>query len=205
MRTRRVTRKAPLSDTNPTRTDRARYARAREVGRRESADYSAVADAWYDTQFHQVGLEFRTGARVLIPQRLIPGLERVSIRDLVTVTVSPAGDAVSWRCLDVDVAVPGLVERALGRRLFEPTVAPATEPAPAAQSAGALVPSESLSEPEAARYIGMSAAWLKKSRTRSFSEDIDAPAFVRAGAKRVVYRRRDLDEWLERNVHRRQL
>jgi hypothetical protein len=32
--------------------------------------------AWYDTQFHQVGLEFRTGARVSIPQRLVPVLER---------------------------------------------------------------------------------------------------------------------------------
>jgi hypothetical protein len=49
----------------------------------------------------------------------------------------------------------------------------------------------------------MSAAWLKKSRTRSVSVAIDAPAFVRAGAKPVMYRRRDLDEWLERNVHRR--
>lgn len=203
MRTRRVTRRAPASDTNPTRGDRARYARAREVGQREAADYLAVVDAWYDTQFHQVGLEFRTGARVLIPQRLVAGLERASIGDLVTVTVSAAGDALSWRSLDVDVAVPGLVERALGGRLFEAIAAPATEPAPEAQPGTVLMPSEMLSEADAARYIGMSAAWLKKSRTRSFSVNIDAPAFVRAGAKRVVYRRRDLDEWLERNVHRR--
>ena len=204
MRTRRVTRRAPASDTNPTRADRARYARAREVGQREAAEYSAVVDAWYDTQFHQVGLEFRTGARALIPQRLVAGLERASIRDLVTVTVSPAGDALSWRSLDVDVAVRGLVERALGRRLLESIAAPATEPPPEAQPATGLVASETLSEADAACYIGMSAAWLKKSRTRSFSADIDAPAFVRAGAKRVVYRRRDLDEWQERSLHRRE-
>lgn len=135
MRTRRVTRKALVSDARPTPTDRARYACARDVGRRESADYSAVADAWCDTQFHQVGLEFRTGARVLIPQRLIAGLERASIRDLVTVTVSPAGDALSWRSLDVDVAVPGVIERAVGRRLFASTTAPALEPAPEVQPA----------------------------------------------------------------------
>jgi len=89
MRTRSVTRKAPIGDTNPTGAGRARYARAREVGRRESGDYSTVVDAWYDTQFHQVGLECGTGARVLIPQRLVAGLERAPIRDLVTVTVSP--------------------------------------------------------------------------------------------------------------------
>jgi uncharacterized protein DUF2442 len=202
MRGRRVTRKAPIGDTNPTGGHRARYARAREVGRRESGHYSAVVDAWYDTQFHQVCLEFRTGARVLIPQRLIAGLERAPIRDLVRVTVSPAGDAVSWRSLDVDVAAPGLVERAVGRRLFESIVTLAIDPGPEAQPA-ILPPSEILSEAGAARYIGMSAAWLKKSRTRSFSVTVDAPAFVRAAAKRVVYRRRDLDEWLERNVHRR--
>ena len=135
MRTRRVTRKTLDSDARPTPTDRARYTHARDVGRRESAGYSAVADAWYDTQFHQVGLEFRTGARVLIPQRLIAGLERASIRDLVTVTVSPAGDALSWRSLDVDVAVPGLIERAVGRPLFASTAAPAIEPAPEVQPA----------------------------------------------------------------------
>jgi hypothetical protein len=190
------------SDSNATRADRARYARAREAGRRESADYSAVVDAWYDTQFHQVGLEFRTGARVLIPQRLVTGLERASIRDLVTVTVSPAGDALSWRSLDVDVAVPGLIERAVGRPLFASTAEPKVEPAPEVQPAAVPLRSDILSEADAARYIGMSAAWLKKSRTRAFHMQIDAPAFVRAGAKRVVYRRRDLDEWLERNLHR---
>ena len=119
MRTRRVTRRPSVGNSNPTRADRARYARAREVGQREAADYSAIVDAWYDTQFRQVGLEFRTGARVLLPQRLVAGLERASVRDLVTVTVAPAGDAISWRSLDVDVAVSGLVERALGKRLFE--------------------------------------------------------------------------------------
>lgn len=44
-----------------------------------SADYSAVVNAWYDTRFHQVGLEFRTGAQLLIPQRLVPGLESASV------------------------------------------------------------------------------------------------------------------------------
>ena len=45
-------------------------------------------------------------------------------------------------------------------------------------------PRTALTEAEAAQYIGMSAAWLKKSRTRRFRGTIDAPPFVRAGAKR---------------------
>ena len=48
----------------------------------------------------------------------MPGLERASVSKLASVLVSPAGDALSWPALDVDVYVPGLVERAFGTRLF---------------------------------------------------------------------------------------
>lgn len=65
----------------------------------------------------------------------------------------------------------------------------------------ASLPPASLSEREAARYIGMSAAWLKKSRTRRFRSTVDAPRHVRAGARRVVYRRADLDEWQMRHTN----
>ena len=61
-------------------------------------------------------------------------------------------------------------------------------------------PKGALTEAEAAQYIGMSAAWLKKSRTKRFRGVIDAPPFIRAGAKRVVYRVEDLDAWQERHL-----
>jgi len=61
-------------------------------------------------------------------------------------------------------------------------------------------PKAALSEVEAAEYIGMSPGWLKKSRTRRFRGVIDAPPFVRAGAKRVVYRVDDLEAWQERHL-----
>ena len=57
-----------------------------------------------------------------------------------------------------------------------------------------------VSEVEAAKYIGMSAAWLKKSRTRRFRSVMDAPPFIRAGVKRIVYRIEDLDAWQERHL-----
>jgi hypothetical protein len=61
-------------------------------------------------------------------------------------------------------------------------------------------PSTALSEAEAAEFIGMSAAWLKKSRTRRFRGAIDAPPFIRAGIKRVVYRIEDLKAWQDRRL-----
>jgi predicted DNA-binding transcriptional regulator AlpA len=54
----------------------------------------------------------------------------------------------------------------------------------------------SLTEAEAAQYIGMSRAWLKKSRTTGGSTD--APPFVRCGRRRIAYRRTDLDAWQSR-------
>ena len=57
-----------------------------------------------------------------------------------------------------------------------------------------------LTESEAAQFIGMSAAWLKKSRTKRFRAVMDAPPFIRAGVKRVVYRIEDLETWQERHL-----
>jgi predicted DNA-binding transcriptional regulator AlpA len=57
-----------------------------------------------------------------------------------------------------------------------------------------------LSEAQAATYLGMSAAWLKKSRTRRFLQTADAPPFIRNGKRRIVYRRADLDEWQRRHL-----
>ena len=64
---------------------------------------------------------FRGGAALSIPRKMIAGLERASRSKLKGVLVSAAGDALSWPSLDVDVYVPGLVERVFGSRLFAAT------------------------------------------------------------------------------------
>ena len=53
-----------------------------------------------------------------IPRTAVPGLQRASPSSIESIVVSQAGDALSWPSLDVDVYVPGLVERAFGSRLF---------------------------------------------------------------------------------------
>jgi predicted DNA-binding transcriptional regulator AlpA len=52
--------------------------------------------------------------------------------------------------------------------------------------------SPTLPSPEAAQYIGMSDAWLRKSR---MNRDPLAPPFLQIG-KSVRYLRADLDNWL---------
>ena len=99
-------------------SDRDRFAAARAQGRARRRDPSAIVDAKYVTRLGSIALTFRGGGSMLIPRQLIPELSRASLSHLRTVSVSPAGDALSWSALDVDVYVPGLVARAFGTRLF---------------------------------------------------------------------------------------
>ena len=78
-------------------------------------------DARYDESQDSVDLMFRGGAAMSIPRKMIVGLERASRSRLESVLVSPAGNALSWPSLDVDVYVPGLIERVFGSRLFAGT------------------------------------------------------------------------------------
>jgi Protein of unknown function (DUF2442) len=98
--------------------DRERYVQARARGKARAEDASAVVSARYDSDADAIDLRFADGGSMSIPRRLVPGLERASETKVQSIVVSPAGDALSWPSLDVDVYVPGLVERAFGGRLF---------------------------------------------------------------------------------------
>ena len=107
-----------MATTEVTSKDRERYARARALGQERAQDPSAVVDARYDPDGDLIGLKFGGGGSMAIPRRIVPGLERASASKMEAIVVSPAGDALSWPSLDVDVYIPGLVERAFGNRLF---------------------------------------------------------------------------------------
>jgi hypothetical protein len=99
-------------------TDRERFARARARGKARAAEPAAVVDASYETERDAFNLTFRSGATMAIPRRMVAGLDRAPTSVLQSVSVSPAGDALSWRAFDLDVYVPGLIERAVGTRLL---------------------------------------------------------------------------------------
>jgi hypothetical protein len=81
-------------------------------------DPSAVVEARYDPKQEAITLKFRGGGSMIIPRRILVELDRAPRSRLEAIGVSPAGDALSWRALNVDIYVPGLVERAFGTRLF---------------------------------------------------------------------------------------
>ena len=71
-------------------------------------------------------LEFRIGGVILIPRRAVPGLVRASTSALESSRVFPAGDALSWPSLAMDVYVPSMVEQ----------VSPVPTPAPGCRQPG---------------------------------------------------------------------
>jgi len=101
-----------------TAVERNRYAGARARGRAEAKSPAAVMNARYDRERDCIEMTFRVGVSIAIPRRMIPGLKTTSNATLRAVQVSAAGDELSWRSLNVDVYVPGLVERGFGPRLF---------------------------------------------------------------------------------------
>lgn len=82
--------------------------RARRAGRR------AVA-AHFDGAAGRVMLELSNGTVFGFPARSIPQLAAATPGDLKEVCVSPGGGALSWKALDVDLSVPGLLVASLGR------------------------------------------------------------------------------------------
>jgi hypothetical protein len=107
-----------MATVDVTPKDRERYARARARGEARAQDPSAVVNARYDYDGDLIHLTFAGGGSMAIPRKIVPGLARASASKMEPIVVSPAGDALSWPSLDVDVYVPGLVERAFGNRLF---------------------------------------------------------------------------------------
>lgn len=107
-----------MAEADVTSKDRERYARARARGEARAHDPSAVLEARYEPDGDLIDLKFAGGGSMGIPRKAVPGLERSTPATIELVVVSPAGDALSWPALDVDIYVPGLVERVFGTRLF---------------------------------------------------------------------------------------
>ena len=107
-----------MATDHVTARDRERIARARAQGLARSQDPTAVVGAKYEARNQVLRLTFRGGSGMLIPIHMISELAGQPEAALAKIDVSPLGDALSCRSLDVDIYVPGLVEDVFGARLF---------------------------------------------------------------------------------------
>ena len=108
-----------MAKSDVTTKDRERFERARARGALRARDGSAVVSARYNARGDTLDLRFRGGGSMVIPRTLVPGLGRLAAADLDAPVVSPAGDALCWPNLDLDVYVPGLVARICSPRQLD--------------------------------------------------------------------------------------
>jgi Protein of unknown function (DUF2442) len=98
-----------MTSSTVTVSDRRRFAAARNRGDQDARAAHAVVRATYLKKGDAIELVFRSGMTLTMPRRQIPVVLDVPQSELASVTVSPAGDALSWRALDIDIDVRGLI------------------------------------------------------------------------------------------------
>lgn len=75
----------------------------------------AVA-AEYDKASDRIFIALSSGVELVIPRRLLQGLETATPAQLSQVAVEDHGSALRWDALDVDHYIPGLVDGVFGTR-----------------------------------------------------------------------------------------
>jgi hypothetical protein len=102
--------KLPARINVPPLTD-AMYARGRKTAVDEPFD---VVRAIYDRKNDSLKLQLRKGIVLSIPRKQITELVDADADDLARVEIQPGGDGISFRKIDVDIFVPGLLADELG-------------------------------------------------------------------------------------------
>jgi len=75
-----------------------------------------AAEVRYERVGRRLCLTLTNGAVIVLPVDLLPSLRSAADRDLVEVTIGPAGVALRWERLDEDLTVSGLLRFVVGSR-----------------------------------------------------------------------------------------
>ena len=63
-----------------------------------------------------IALRLATGVELLIPRKLLQGLENATLEQLSKIEILGPGTSLHWEALDVDHYVPSLIEGVFGNR-----------------------------------------------------------------------------------------
>ena len=90
---------------------------ARETRERDKTRPLARA-ARYDKATQQLVIEFRSGATLSIPARLLQGVSQASDEQRASFYVTDSGAGLHWDALDVQLSVKGLAQGRFGTRAW---------------------------------------------------------------------------------------
>jgi hypothetical protein len=100
----------PKSIPVPELTDEM-YAHGRKSARLDAFD---VVAARYSRAYDALQLTLRKGIVVSLPRRHIRELVKARPTDLAKVEIQPGGDGITFRSINVDISVPGLLADEFG-------------------------------------------------------------------------------------------
>jgi len=88
--------------------------RANKAGRRRMSGQPRAVSARYDSRRARLVIELTNGAIMMLPPKLLQGLENASPSQLAKVQLTPFGFGLHWESLDADLSVAGLVAGVFG-------------------------------------------------------------------------------------------
>lgn len=92
--------------------------RATKAGEASLASRPRAASARYDARKERLVVELTNGVILMLPPRLLQGLQEASPSQLAKVETTPLGIGLRWEALDVDLSVAGLAAGIFGSRAW---------------------------------------------------------------------------------------
>ncbi len=92
------------------------YAEATRRGKERKKQGAYAIAARYDKATRRVMVELANGVTLLVPARLIQGLQEGAPKDLAEIEILGAGSGLYWPKLEVDISVAGLLAGVFGTK-----------------------------------------------------------------------------------------
>jgi hypothetical protein len=94
------------------------YAEATRRGKEELAKGTHAIAARYDKASKRIVVELANGASLMIPARLIEGLQKASPKNLSEIEILGAGSGLYWPNLEIDIGIAGLLKGIFGTKAW---------------------------------------------------------------------------------------
>ncbi len=94
------------------------YSRATRAGEARLAQQPRAAKAHYDARKARLVVELTNGVILMLPPKLLQGLEGATAAQLAKVQISPLGTGLHWDALDPDLGVAELATGIFGSKTW---------------------------------------------------------------------------------------
>lgn len=92
--------------------------RATRAGEERLAKQPRAVKADYDARKARLVVELTNGVILMLPPRLLQGLQEATPAQIAKVELTPLGTGLHWEELDVDLSVAGLASGAFGSKAW---------------------------------------------------------------------------------------